>query len=337
MSSPPNPPEAPAAADGRRAGRAEGRLAAAPADTPPAPCPTRCGVVAVAGAPNAGKSTLVNALVGAKVAIVSPRPQTTRRRLTGIALVGRAQLLLVDTPGLFAPRRRLDRAMRAEAEGGIADADVVLLVVDAASGLGAAVAQVLEDLGPPTARRAPHWLVLNKCDLVRPAGLLPLAARLNARFPFAETFMVSAATGDGLPDLTRRLAAAVPEGPWLFPEDRVSDAATSLFLAELTREQLFLQLRDELPHAAAVEPEQVREAPDGALTVHQRILVERESQKAIVVGRGGARIRAIGEAARREMEAAMGVRVHLFLTVKARPGWAEDRAVWRELGLAWVD
>lgn len=309
-----------------------------PSRRSPAPdAPTRCGVVALAGAPNAGKSTLVNALVGTKVAIVSPRPQTTRRRLTGIALVGSAQLLLVDTPGIFQPRRRLDRAMLAEAQEGLAGADIVLLVVDAARGLSHDVRRVVEGLaGRPGAGR-PHWLALNKIDLVSRPRLLPLAAELAALHPFAETFMVSAATGDGIGELARRLAAAVPEGPWLFPEDRVSDAATSLFLAELTREQLYLHLRDELPHAAAVEAERIVERPDGTLEVHQRILVDRESQKAIVVGRGGAMVRAIGTAARREMEAAMGGRVHLFLTVKARPGWAEDRSVWRDLGLVWVD
>jgi len=300
--------------------------------------PSRCGVVALVGAPNAGKSTLVNRLVGTKVAIVSPRAQTTRRRLTGIAMVGAAQLLLVDTPGIFAPRRRLDRAMLAEASEGVADADILLLVVDAATGLTDEVEAVVGRLAAaPAAGQRPLWLVLNKVDRIARARLLPLAAELNARHPFAETFMVSALGGDGVPALGARLAAAVPEGPWLFPEDRVSDALTSLFLAELTREQLYLQLRDELPLAAAVEPERLAEREDGAIEVHQRILVERESQKAIVVGKGGARIKALGAAARREMEAAMGGRVHLFLTVKAKPGWADDRRVWRDLGLTWVD
>lgn len=306
---------------------------------PPEPAPaTRCGVVALAGAPNAGKSTLVNALVGTKVAIVSPRAQTTRRRLTGIAIVGAAQLLLVDTPGIFAPRRRLDRAMVGEAWEGVADADIVLVLVDAARGQTDEVEALLGALHEsPGAGTRPHWLVLNKIDLLPRDRLLPLAASLNSAFPFAETLMVSAASGDGVPDLAARLAAAVPEGPWLFPEDRVSDAVTSLFLAELTREQLYLQLREELPYAAAVEPESLTERPDGSLEVHQRILVDRESQKAIVVGKGGSRVKAIGEAARRGMEEAMGGRVHLFLTVKAKPGWADDRNVWRDIGMAWVD
>ncbi|MFN3591600.1 MAG: GTPase Era, partial [Thermaurantiacus sp.] len=191
--------------------------------------------------------------------------------------------------------------------------------------------------GSPGAERRPHWLVLNKIDLLPRDRLLPLAAELNAAFPFAETLMISASGGDGVADLGKRLAAAVPEGPWLFPEDRVSDAVTSIALAELTREQLYLQLREELPYAAAVEPERVAERPDGSLEVHQRILVDRDSQKAIVVGKGGTRVKAIGEAARREMEQAMGGRVHLFLTVKAKPGWADDRNVWRDIGLAWVD
>ncbi len=306
--------------------------------SPENPGPTRCGVVALAGAPNAGKSTLVNALVGTKVAIVSPRAQTTRRRLTGIAMVGTAQLLLVDTPGIFTPRRRLDRAMVGEAWEGIGDSDLVLLVVDAARGPAPEVESLADALAAaPGLGRRPIWLVLNKIDLVPRAQLLPLAARLNNRLAFRETLMVSAATGDGVFDLGQRLAEAVPEGPWLFPEDRVSDAVTSLFLAELTREQLYLQLREELPHAAAVEPERIAERPDGALEVHQRILVDRESQKAIVVGRGGSRVKAIGAAARREMEQAMATRVHLFLTVKARPGWADDRHVWRDLGMVWVD
>jgi GTP-binding protein Era len=296
---------------------------------------TRCGVVALVGAPNAGKSTLVNALVGTKVAIVSPRAQTTRRRLTGVAIVGSAQLLLVDTPGIFAPRRRLDRAMVGEAWEGVADADIVLLIVDAGRGLSEEVQALVEALASAPAR--PLWLVLNKIDLLPRDRLLPLAARLHAACPFAETLMISAATGDGVADLGARLAAAVPEGPWLFPEDRVSDAVTSLFLAELTREQLYLQLREELPYAAAVEPESLAERPDGSLEVHQRILVDRESQKAIVVGKGGARVKAIGAAARRAMEEAMDARVHLFLTVKAKPGWAEDRNVWRDIGMAWVD
>jgi GTP-binding protein Era len=299
---------------------------------------TRCGVVALVGAPNAGKSTLVNALVGTKVAIVSPRAQTTRRRLTGIAVVGSAQLLLVDTPGIFAPRRRLDRAMVGEAWEGVTDADIVLLLVDAAKGLTDEVQALVTGLGEaPRAAGRPHWLALNKIDLLPRDRLLPLAARLNQSYSFAETLMISARSGDGVADLGNRLASAVPEGPWLFPEDRISDAVTSLFLAELTREQLYLQLREELPYAAAIEPEKVAERPDGALEVHQRILVDRDSQKAIVVGKGGSRVKAIGEAARRQMEEAMGGRVHLFLTVKAKPGWAEDRNVWRDIGMAWVD
>ncbi len=303
-------------------------------DTLPPELPTRCGMVALIGAPNAGKSTLVNALVGQKVAIVSPKVQTTRVRLTGIAMAGAAQLLLVDTPGVFQPRRRLDRAMVQNAWEGAADADVLLAIVDAKAGLRDEVRSLLATLGE---RREPRWLVLNKVDVTDKARLLALIAEANAILPFAETYMVSALSGDGVPELKAALAAAAPEGPWLFPEDQLSDAPARLMAAELVREQLFLQLGQELPYSTAVHCEKFEERDDGSAAMHAQILVERDSQKGIVVGARGARIKAIGEAARLQMEELLGRRIHLFCHVKVRPGWAEDRHVWRDLGMDWVD
>lgn len=305
-----------------------------PTEQPTAGGPTRCGVVALIGAPNAGKSTLVNALVGQKVAIVSPKVQTTRVRLTGVALEGTAQLLLVDTPGVFAPRSRLDRAMVQNAWEGAADADVILALVDAKAGLRDEVKALLETIAQ---RPEPRWLVLNKVDAAEKGRLLEVAAAAHAIAPFAETFMVSALTGDGVADLKAELAKAVPEGPWLFPEDQLSDAPARMMAAELVREQLFLQLGQELPYSAAVVAEKFEERPDGSAAVHAQILVERDSQKAIVVGARGARIKAIGEAARAQMAELLGRKVHLFLHVKVKPGWADDRHTWRDLGMDWVD
>ena len=294
----------------------------------------RCGFVAVVGAPNAGKSTLVNALVGQKVAIVAPKAQTTRTRLMGIAIHGEAQILLIDTPGIFAPRRRLDRAMVAAAWGSAQDADLIALVVDSAAGLTRGVGELVDRLAE---RREPKILVLNKVDLAKKGDLLTLAAALNARASFEETFMVSAATGDGVLDLKAALAARVPEGPWHFPPDQVSDATDRMLAAEVTREQLYLQLHAELPYDSAVETEKYEERADGSAAIHQQILVARDSQKAIVLGKGGARIRAIGEAARKELGELLGRKVHLFLHVKVAPKWEEDRALYREIGLDWVD
>ncbi len=295
---------------------------------------TRCGVIALIGAPNAGKSTLVNALVGQKVAIVSSKVQTTRVRLTGVAMAGAAQLLMVDTPGVFQPRRRLDRAMVQNAWEGAADADVLLAIVDAKAGLRDEVRTLLATLAD---RKEPRWLVLNKVDATSKDKLLALAMEANALTPFDETFMVSALTGDGVADLKAALAAAAPEGPWLFPEDQLSDAPARLMAAELVREQLFQQLGQELPYSTAVHIEKFEEQSDGSAAVHAQILVERDSQKGIVVGARGARIKAIGEAARHGMEELLGRRMHLFLHVKVRPGWAEDRHVWRDLGMDWVE
>jgi GTP-binding protein Era len=294
----------------------------------------RCGLVAVVGAPNAGKSTLVNALVGQKVAIVSPKAQTTRTRLMGIAIAGEAQILLVDTPGIFEPKRRLDRAMVAAAWSGAADADLIALVVDAKTGDSRRLSAMLDALA---SRREPRILILNKVDLVRKQDLLTLASQLTLRGTFDNIFMISATTGDGVADLKAALAERVPEGPWHFPEEQVSDASERLAASEVTREQLYLQLHAELPYASAVETEKYEERRDGSVAIHQQILVGRVTQKAIVLGKGGSRIKAIGEAARKELEALMGRKVHLFLHVKVKPDWEEDRGLYREIGLDWVE
>jgi GTP-binding protein Era len=293
-----------------------------------------CGLVAVVGAPNAGKSTLVNALVGQKVAIVSPKAQTTRVRLMGIAIEGEAQILLLDTPGIFAPRRRLDRAMVAAAWGGAVGADLIALVIDAQTGFSARIEPMLDRLKE---RREPKLLVLNKVDVTAKEPLLTLAAQLGERLDFESVFMVSAATGDGVADLKSALAARMAEGPWHFPPDQVSDATERVLAAEVTREQLYHQLHAELPYASAVETEQYEERKDGSVAIHQQILVGRSTQRAIVLGKGGTRIRAIGEAARMELAELLGRKVHLFLHVKVKPDWEEDRSLYREIGLDWVE
>ncbi len=294
----------------------------------------RCGFVAVVGAPNAGKSTLVNALVGQKVAIVSPKAQTTRTRLMGVAIAGEAQILLMDTPGIFAPKRRLDRAMVAAAWAGAQDADLVLLVVDAKTGFSHRIEAVVDTLA---GRREAKWLVLNKVDVTPKEELLTLTARLSERLPFEQIYMVSATTGDGVADLKEALAARMPDGPWHFPEDQVSDATDRMLAAEVTREQLYLQLHAELPYASAVETEKYEERRDGSAVIHQQILVARDTQRAIVLGKRGERIKQIGAAARAELETLMGRKVHLFLHVKVKPDWEEDRGLYREIGLDWVE
>ena len=293
-----------------------------------------CGLVAVLGAPNAGKSTLVNALVGQKVAIVSPKAQTTRARLMGIAIEGETQLLLVDTPGIFTPERRLDRAMVAAAWGGTEGADVIALVVDGKGGIGPRVATVIDQL---EGRPEPKLLILNKVDLADKPRLLTHAARLNERIGFDETFFVSALTGDGLPELKAALSARMPEQPWHFPEDQVSDATDRMLAAEVTREQLYLQLHAELPYASAVDTERYSERDDGSVEIHQQILVARETQRAIVLGKGGSRIKEIGARARAELSKLLGVPVHLYLHVKVRPEWQEDRSLYGDIGLDWVE
>jgi GTP-binding protein Era len=294
---------------------------------------TKCGFIALLGAPNAGKSTLLNALVGQKISIVTQKVQTTRTRIRGIAIEGDSQLIYVDTPGIFAPKRRLDRAMVAAAWGA-ADADVVCLLVDSKKRIDPEVKLVLEGL-KETGRKA--VLLLTKIDLVPRDSLLALADELNRTEMFSDIFMISAASGDGVDDLKRFFAAHVPSGPWLYPEDQLSDIPMRLMGAEITREKLFLRVHQELPYAATVETEKWDERRDGSVTVHQVIFVERDSQKPIVIGKGGATIKAIGEAARREMEEIMERKVHLFLNVKVRKGWGDERERYREMGLDYSD
>jgi GTP-binding protein Era len=291
---------------------------------------SRCGFVAIVGAPNAGKSTLLNRLTGAKLSIVTPKAQTTRFRVLGILARGEAQVLLVDTPGIFKPRRRLDRAMVAAAWTGAQDADLALLVVDAKAGATDAVREIAERLG--AAGRA-AWLVLNKVDLIPAERLLPLTATLTGIAPFAETFMVSAASGDGLDRLADALAAAMPEGPHLYPDDDLTDLPDRLLAAEIVREQIFRQTHEEVPYGATVETESWQERQDGSVRIEATIYVAREGQKAILIGDRGQRIRDIGAKARQELGRLLERPVHLFLNVKHRPGWDEERARLRAIGL----
>jgi len=292
---------------------------------------TRCGYVALIGAPNAGKSTLLNQLVGQKLAIVTPKVQTTRSRLLGIASEGDAQLIFVDTPGIFAPRRRLDRAMVAAAWAGASDADVTVLLVDAAhTGADDDTRGIVERL--KSAHR-PAILALNKIDLVRRDTLLSLADQLSRLGNFARVFMISSLTGDGVDDLYRHLAEIVPEGPFLFPPDQLSDAPERWLAAEVTREQVFLQLHDELPYSTTVETESWQERADGSVRVEQVIYVRRQSQRAIVLGEGGKRIKTIGARARAELGAMLDRKVHLFLFVKVRDNWLEDPERYRAIGV----
>jgi GTPase len=290
----------------------------------------RCGFVALIGAPNAGKSTLLNALVGSKISIVTPKVQTTRALIRGIAMEGAAQLIFVDTPGIFAPRRRLDRAMVGSAWGSTQDADIVALLLESQKGAQADEEAILRGLADV---RAPKVLVLNKVDLVEKPKLLTLAQLLNERAAFAATFMVAARSGDGVGDLKRYFAAHVPPGPWLYPEDQISDAPLRQLAAEITREKLYLRLHQELPYQSTVETEVWKELKDGAVRIEQTIYVERESQRKIVLGRGGQAIKAIGAAARAEIAAAIEHPVHLFLFVKVREGWGDDPERYREMGL----
>jgi len=292
---------------------------------------TRCGVVAVVGAPNAGKSTLVNALVGQKVAITSAKAQTTRARMMGIAIAGESQIVLVDTPGIFTDtRRRLDRAMVAAAWGSAVDADAIALVVDARVDPGARVEAILEGLAD---RPEPKLLVLNKVDIADKGKLLTTTAALNARIGFADSFMISALTGDGVADLRSYLASAVPLGPWLFPEDQLTDASLRQTAAEITREKLFLRLHEELPYQLTVETADWKELKDGSVRIEQTIYVTRESQRKMVLGAKGQTIKEIGSAAREEIAEIAGVPVHLFLFVKVRERWGEDPERYREMGL----
>ena len=291
---------------------------------------SRCGFAALLGAPNAGKSTLLNRLTGARLSIVTPKAQTTRARVRGVMMEAETQVILVDTPGIFRPRRRLDRAMVAAAWGGARDADLALLVLDAAAGLTDAVRAIAADLA---AIGRPAWLLLNKTDRMRRARLLPLIAEAATLAPFAETFPLSAATGEGIPPLRAALAAAMPEGPFLYPPDELSDLPERLFAAELVREQIFLQTQQEIPYAATVETESWTERPDGSVRIDATVYVSRPGHKAILIGAGGARIRAIGAKARVALAAELGRGVHLFLNVKERAGWDGEAARLRAIGL----
>jgi GTP-binding protein Era len=294
----------------------------------------KCGFIAVVGAPNAGKSTLVNALVGQKVAITSAKAQTTRTRLMGIAIEEEAQIVLIDTPGIFTPARRLDRAMVAAAWSGAENADAILLTIDAKKGIDAKVEAILTSLKD---RKEPLLLAINKVDICRKEPLLTLATMLGERAPFQEIHFISAETGDGVAELKKALAAKLPESDWHYPEDEVSDASERLLAAEITREQLYRQLHAELPYDSAVETEKFTSRRDGSVEIHQQILVARDTQRAIVLGKGGSRIREIGSAAREEIGKQLGRKCHLFLHVKVKADWDEDRSVYRDMGLDWVD
>ena len=292
--------------------------------------PTRCGYAAILGAPNAGKSTLLNRMVGAKVSIVSPKVQTTRTKVLGIQVTSGTQIIYVDTPGIFRPKRRLDRAMVSAAWTGAADADLVVLMVDAEAGLDDGVRAIVAELKKQN-RRA--LLALNKIDALKRDKLLALAQALDAEGIFDRVFMISALTGDGVADLEQHLVTHMPEGPWLFPEDQLSDIPQRLLAAEVTREQIFLQLHDELPYEATVETETWEEFKDGSAKIRQVIFVQRDSQKAIVLGKGGQRIKRISERARAELETMFERRIHLFLFVKVRENWLEDRERFQAIGL----
>ncbi len=291
---------------------------------------TRAGFVALIGAPNAGKSTLLNALVGAKVSIVSRKVQTTRALVRGIAIEGSAQIVFVDTPGLFKPKRRLDRAMVTSAWGGAGDADAVCLLLDVRKGVDEENEAIL---GRLPELRQPKVLILNKIDLIERARLLNLAASVNARLPFDHTFMISALTGDGVADLRKRLAVLMPESPWLYPEDQVSDAPLRMLAAEITREKIYERLHEELPYQSTVETDQWQQRDDGSVRIEQTVFVERESQRKIVLGKGGQTIKAIGQAARKDIAEIAEAPVHLFLFVKVREGWEDDPERYREMGL----
>jgi GTP-binding protein Era len=296
---------------------------------------TRCGFVALIGAPNSGKSTLINSLVGEKVSIVTRKAQTTRSTVRGVVMRGEAQIVFVDTPGLFAPKRRLDRAMVASAWGAAGDADVLALLIDAKK--EAAHAGVSEEtqaiFDALKESRKPQILLLNKIDMIERGKLLELSARLNAAHRFDETFMISAATPDGLDRLLDRLVEMTPPGPWLYPEDQITEAPIRSLAAEITREKLFERLHDELPYQATVETDSWKDQPDGSARVEQTVFVTREGHRKIVIGEGGRTIKAIGTAARKDIIAAHGANVHLFLHVKVRENWLDDPERYRAMGL----
>ncbi|MBT3237943.1 MAG: GTPase Era [Rhodospirillaceae bacterium] len=294
---------------------------------------TRCGFVAILGAPNVGKSTLLNRLVGAKVSIVSPKVQTTRTRVLGICIEGDAQVIFIDTPGIFAPKRRLDRAMVASAWGGAADADETLLLIDASRGIDGDTRNIIDGLKKQAGDKPNIVLAINKVDLVKKEALLKLIADLTETGLFREIFMISAQTGDGVPEMMTYLAGGVRKGPWLYPEDQMSDMPSRLLAAEITREQLYRQLHQELPYAATVETEEWEQREDGSITIRQIIYIERPSQKGIVLGKGGQKIKSLGAASRKELESMFECRVHLFLFVKVREKWGDDPDRYRDWGL----
>jgi len=291
---------------------------------------TRCGFVALIGAPNAGKSTLLNALVGAKVSIVSRKVQTTRAQVRGIALHGAAQIIFVDTPGIFRPKRRLDRAMVVSAWGGADEADVVCLLIDARKGLDEEASQILERLKGVRQRKC---LALNKIDTLEVEKLLELAQKVNAILPFEETFMISALRGHGVETMKAKLADMMKPGPWLYPEDQISDAPLRQLAAEITREKIFERLHDELPYQITVETDQWKNLPDGSARIEQTIFVTREGHRKIVLGEGGSTIKSIGAAARKDIAEASEQKTHLFLFVKVRENWIDDPERYREIGL----
>jgi len=298
--------------------------------------PTKAGFIALIGEPNAGKSTLLNRMVGAKVSIVTHKVQTTRARIRGVAMAGEAQLVFVDTPGLFQPRRRLDRAMVAAAWGGTADADVVVLLIEAHRGMTEGVKRIIATLQEREVK-APVALAINKIDRVKSEALLALTKEMNEAYPFAETFMISAEKGHGCDTLRDWLAGAVPEGPWLYPEDQIADLPMRMIAAEMTREKLTLRLHQELPYELTVETEAWEERKDGSARIDQIIYVARDGHKGIVLGKGGETVKAVSKAARLELEDFLGRRVHLFVQVKVRPNWLEEAARYSEMGLDFKD
>ena len=294
----------------------------------------RCGFYAIIGAPNAGKSTLLNSLVGAKVAIVTHKVQTTRTRITGIGMFEDTQMVFIDTPGIFEPKRRLDRAMVSAAWQGAEDAETTVLMVDAKKGITEDVKRIVDSLKVNNHKAI---LVLNKIDLIKRETLLALTQELNASGVFPETFMISALKGNGVHDLKAHLASLAPKGPWMYPEDQISDVTMRNLAAEVTREKVFLRLHEELPYATTVETEKWEERDDGSVRIEQVIHVLRETQKGIVIGKGGTMLKTIGQMAREEMEEAFDCRIHLFLHVRVSERWADDRSVYQDMGLEFVD
>lgn len=298
---------------------------------------TRAGFVALIGEPNAGKSTLLNRMVGAKVSIVTHKVQTTRARIRGIAIEGQSQIVFVDTPGIFRPRRRLDRSMVKAAWGGASDADIVVLLIEAHRGLTEGAQAIIDRLRDEMPRGKPVALAINKIDRVKAEVLLALAQKVNEAFPFAKTFMISAERGHGVDDLREWLAAEVPQGPWFYPEDQIADLPMRMIAAEMTREKLTLRLHEELPYQLTVETEKWEDKPDGSTRIDQVIYVSRDGHKGIVLGNGGETIKAIGTAARAEISTFLDRKVHLFLQVKVRENWQEEAERYSEMGLEFKD